>query len=208
MAKLRVGLLLALCVGGPFAGLAGCRGGTSGEPPVHLQRNMFTQDKGRSQRENEFFEDRRTMRPEVEGTVPAHAPLGNDRFYQGKDENGQFVTEFPMAVTPELMTRGQQRFNIFCAPCHDRTGSGQGIVIQRAAGQIIRPPSYHEDRIRQLPVGQLFDTITHGVRTMPSYSYQVPIEDRWAIVAYVRALQRSQGATLADVPPELRSNLK
>lgn len=204
MAKLKAGLLLALGIGG----LAACRGGTSAEPPIHLQRNMFTQDKGRSQRESEFFADHRVMRPHVEGTVSTTAPLGNERFYQGKDAGGQFVTEFPVPVDEALMGRGQQRFNIYCAPCHDRTGSGKGSVIQHAAGAIINPPSYHEGRLRQMAVGQIFDTITHGVRTMPSYSYQVPVEDRWAIVAYVRALQRSQGASLADVPPEMRSNLK
>ncbi len=113
-----------------------------------------------------------------------------------------------MAVTWDLMARGQQRFGIYCTPCHDRSGSGNGVVVQRAGGTMVRPPSYHDDRIRDMPVGQIFDTITHGVRTMPSYSYQVPAEDRWAIIAYIRALQRSQRTVLADVPEEMRGNLK
>lgn len=189
-------------------GLAACRGGPADAPPIHLQRNMFTQDKGRSQRENEFFADRRAMRLPVPGTVSTTAPMDNDPYYKGKDKDGAFVKELPVRLTRELLARGQDRFNIYCAPCHDRTGSGNGVIIQRAAGAIVRPPSYHEDRIREEPVGQIFDVITNGVRTMQPYAYQVPVEDRWAVVAYIRALQRSQRATLADVPEDKRGDLK
>lgn len=187
--------------------LGACRGAPSEDPPIHPQRNMFTQDKGKPQRENTFFPDGRVMRLPVEGTVPTTAPIDNDRYHKGQ-EGGQFVRDIPVAVTWELMRRGQERFNIYCAPCHDRTGSGNGIVVQRAAGAMVRPPSYVEERVRAMPAGELFHIITHGVRTMPSYSYQIPVEDRWAIVAYVRALQRSQYTVLADVPEEMRSKLQ
>ncbi len=192
-------------------GLSGCRGSPSSEPPLHWQRQMFTQDKGKAQRENTFFPDGRAMRPSVEGTIPVNAPVEPGPYRTGKDENGGFVAEWPaeVAVSTEFLLRGQERFNIYCAPCHDRTGSGHGTVIHRAnkTGRW-QPTSYFEDRVMNMPIGQLFDTITNGVRTMPAYSYQVPVSDRWAIVAYVRALQRSQHAALADVPESQRNNLK
>jgi mono/diheme cytochrome c family protein len=191
--------------------LAGCRGSPSQEPPVHWQRQMFTQDKGKAQRENTFFEDQRAMRPLVEGTVSTSAPIEVGAYYTGKDDSGAFVAKWPSEVqlSTETLKRGQERFNIYCAPCHDRTGAGNGIVVQRAA-KTTRwvPTSYYEDRVLNMPVGELFNTITNGVRTMPSYSYQVPISDRWAIVAYIRALQRSQHAVLADVPDSEKGNLK
>src|SRR5437016_6077979 len=112
------------------ASFAGCRGQTSEEPPVHWQRNMFTQDKARAQRENDFFADHRSMRPQVLGTVSATTPVDNDRFYQGKDEAGVFIKDFPVALTRDLLLRGQDRFNIYCAPCHSRTGTDPGIVVQ------------------------------------------------------------------------------
>lgn len=192
-------------------GLAGCRGNPSSEPPVHWQRNMFTQDKGKAQRENTFFEDHRAMRPLVEGTLSVNAPVEPGSYRTGKDDSGAFVAKWPaeVRVSMDLLKRGQERFNIYCAPCHDRTGSGNGIVIQRAnKTSRWQPTSYFEDRILNMPVGQIFDTITNGVRTMPGYAYQVPVSDRWAIVAYVRALQRSQHAALADVPDSQRNNLK
>jgi mono/diheme cytochrome c family protein len=191
--------------------LVGCRGNTSSEPPIHLQRNMFTQDKGKPQRENTFFEDHRTMRPLVEGTVPTHAAVDPGPYRTGKDDAGAYVTKWPaeVPVTIDVVRRGQERYNIYCSPCHDGTGGGNGTVIQRA-NKLGRwqPTSYFEDRIMTMPIGQIFETITNGVRTMPGYSYQVPVGDRWAIVSYVRALQRSQRAVLADVPESQRNNLK
>jgi mono/diheme cytochrome c family protein len=186
--------------------LAACRGGPSDQPPIRWQRQMFNQDKGKPQRENPFFADGRSMRLPVEGTLTTTAPEP-DAYHTGIAD-GAFVKKMPVALTWDLLHRGQERFNIYCSPCHDRTGGGQGIVVQRAAGTMVKPPSYHEDRIRDLPDGELFNTITNGVRTMPSYSYQVPVEDRWDIVAYIRALQRSQRTVLADVPEEMRGTLK
>ena len=191
--------------------LAGCRGSPSQEPPVHWQRQMFTQDKGKSQRENTFFDDHRAMRLPVEGTVSVDAPIDPGPYRTGKDDAGAFIAKWPQEVKVDttLLQRGQERFNIYCAPCHDRTGSGNGLVVQRAAKQTRWvPTSYFEDRVLNMPIGQLFDVVTNGVRTMPSYAYQVPVGDRWAIVAYVRALQRSQHTVLADVPESQRNNLK
>ncbi len=202
-------LLLALSLALPLA--MGCRGNPSEDPPLHWQRQMFTQDKGKAQRENTFFNDGRSMRPLVEGTVTADAPLELGPYETGKDESGNFVAKWPSEVTvsADFLARGQDRYNIYCAPCHDRTGSGNGLVVQRA-NKVGRwqPTSYFDERIMTMPVGQLFDTITNGARTMPGYAYQVPIRDRWAIVSYVRALQKSQRATLADVPESQRTGLK
>jgi len=115
------------------------------------------------------------------------------------------VSTLPIPLTRELLARGQERFNIFCSPCHDRTGSGQGMVVQRGYR---RPSSYHIDRLREAPIGYFVDVIANGFGSMPDYSDQVSPDDRWAISAYIRALQLSQNATLADVPPETRRQLQ
>ena len=189
--------------------LGACRGEESTEPPIHLQRNMFTQDKGKPQRENPFFADSRTQRPPVEGTVPHGAPQPTDPRLTGLDpESGQPLKKIPVPVTAQFMARGQERFDIYCAPCHDRTGAGNGLVIQRAAGAIVKPPTYHQQRLREESVGYLYGVISNGKNTMPSYAHQIPVDDRWAIVAYLRALQRSQGAALSDVPSEERSKIQ
>lgn len=192
--------------------LGACRGNSSEETPVHFQRNMFTQDKGKAQRENLFFADHRAMRPTEPDTVSTTAAIEPTPFLTGKDDSGQFVSKWPVGVTVDktLLDRGQERFNIYCAPCHDRTGAGDGIVIQhvKKTGALWTPKSYYDESVMNEPVGQLFDVITHGVRTMPSYAYQIPVHDRWAIVAYVRALQRSQSLNVAQLSPEQRNNLK
>jgi mono/diheme cytochrome c family protein len=118
--------------------------------------------------------------------------------------DGKYVGN-PLPLDMAVLQRGQERFNIYCAPCHDRAGEGKGIVAQRSSWIAV---NLHEQRIQDMADGQLFDTITHGKRTMPGYRYQVPERDRWAIVAYVRALQRASSGTVADVPPELRSDLR
>ena len=122
------------------------------------------------------------------------------------------MSPIPVAVTAQLMRRGQERYDVFCTPCHGYAGNGDGIVAKRAErlqeGTWTPPSSLHTDLVRSRPDGQLFNTISNGVRTMPAYGSQIPVADRWAIVAYVRALQRSQGARVADVPAELRSQLR
>ena len=149
------------------------------------------------------FADRSSSRPLVEGTV-ARGQLNDDDFlYTGK-VMGQPVTEFPFAITRKELDRGQDRFNIYCAPCHSRLGDGRGMVVQRGFRQ---PPSFHIDRLRQVPPGYVFDVITNGFGVMPDYRAQLTVQDRWAVVAYLKALQLSQNATMADVPESERGHL-
>src|SRR5262249_61084053 len=125
-------------------------------------------------------------------------------FYDGKI-NGALAETFPVNVDDALMERGRERFNVFCAPCHGRTGRGDGMVVQRGFRQ---PPSLHIDRLRQSPPRYFFDVVTRGFGAMQDYASQVPPSDRWAIIAYIRALQLSQNAAITDVPPDKRPELK
>ena len=150
-----------------------------------------------------FFEDGRAARPLVEGTVARGELRGDELLYAGK-EGGKPADLFPFPVTLAVLTRGQQRYNIFCSPCHDRVGTGQGMIVRRGYRA---PASFHMDRLRQAPAGYFFDVISNGFGVMPDYAQQVHPEDRWAIVAYIRALQLSQHATLADVPEGQRQQL-
>jgi len=152
-----------------------------------------------------FFDDGRSERPLIEGTVPRGHLNDDVDFYTGKGPDGKPADEFPFPVTKDVIERGQQRFNVYCTPCHDRTGHGEGMVVRRGYRH---PPSYHTDQVRKLANGFIFDVITNGFGAMPDYAAQIPPADRWAIVAYVRALQFSENATLADVPPEERSKLE
>jgi len=151
-----------------------------------------------------FFADGQSARPRVEGTV-ARGELHEDAaLYTGK-AGDRLVDKLPVALTPALLARGRERFDIFCSPCHDRVGTGRGMIVRRGYKQ---PPSLHVERLRQAPPGHFFDVMTNGFGVMPAYAHQVPVRDRWAIVAYIRALQRSQHATLADVPPAERQALE
>ncbi|MEX0770274.1 MAG: c-type cytochrome [Balneolaceae bacterium] len=173
------------------ATLVSCRGQVSEKPPVQLQRNMMHQDRFNAQDENTFFEDGRVMRMPVEGTV-ARGQLQEDiGYYQGVNEDGSFIEENPVPLTKELLYRGQDRYDIYCSVCHGGTGSGNGVIMEGGYGYV-PAPTYHQDRIRNMPDGELYSAIYNGVRTMPSYRSQVPVKDRWAIVAYIRALQESQ----------------
>jgi cytochrome c5 len=179
-------------------GLAGCRGQTSQEPPVAILRNMFQQPRYNPQAYSAFFEDSRTMRPPVEGTIAREVEtspiVGEGRTADGKS----FIETIPPVVVQRagdmdrLLARGESRYGIYCTPCHDGLGNGKGMVIRRANNQGFAPPTFHQDRIRTMPDGQLFQTISYGFNSMPAYGPQVPVDDRWAIVAYVRALQLSQ----------------
>jgi mono/diheme cytochrome c family protein len=151
-----------------------------------------------------FFPNGSGSRMLVTDTI-ARGQLNDDRHLYEGVENGQPAQTFPMPVTAEVMARGQERFNVFCAPCHGRTGLGDGMIVQRG---FRRPPSFHEDRLREAPVGYLFDVMTNGFGAMQDYSAQVPVADRWAIAAYMRALQTSRSATLAEVPAERRTELE
>jgi cytochrome c553 len=155
-------------------------------------------------RASRFFDDRMTARPLVRGTVP-QGPLADDEVHYNGTVNGQLVTVFPFPITREILLRGQERFNIFCAPCHGRTGDGNGVIVHRG---FRRPPSYHQERLRNAPVGHFYDVITHGFGSMYDYADRTTPRDRWAIIAYIRALELSQNATLADVPANKRGQLK
>lgn len=191
--------------------IAGCyQGRPSEKEPIHLVPNMDQQPKYRPQAESFYFKDGATMRQPVEGTV-ARGELRDDvEFYFGRniDQNsaGSFLTSLPPSITysQALLLRGQERYDIFCSPCHGRTGNGRGIIVDRGMAP---PPSFHLDHMRKYPAGQIFEVITNGIRNMPPYKYQIPVEDRWAIVAYFRALQRSQNAKLEDIPEHLRDKV-
>jgi cytochrome c553 len=151
-----------------------------------------------------FFEYGQSARPLVPGTVARGQLRTDEGFYTGK-VGDRLVSALPFPLTSEVLERGRTRFEAFCAPCHDRTGSGQGMVVRRGFRQ---PPSYHIDRLRQAPLGHFVDVMTNGIGIMPDYAAQVPPQDRWAIAAYIRALQLSQWATLADLPQGERAKLE
>jgi cytochrome c553 len=151
-----------------------------------------------------FFSDGQASRLFVANTVPRGHLREDDHLYTGK-VGGQLVNEFPMPVTTEVMERGQERFNVFCAPCHGRTGDGNGMIVQRG---FRKPPSYYEDRLVNAPVGYLYDVMTNGFGAMQDYAAQVPVTDRWAIAAYIRALQLSRRGTVNDVPADRREELE
>jgi mono/diheme cytochrome c family protein len=165
--------------------LSGCR------------EDMQNQPYYRPLRESDFYADKRSARPIIAGTVARGHLNADTYFYTGKlgSNDGDYM---PFPVTAEVMARGQQRFNIYCAPCHSELGDGNGMIVQRGYK---RPPSYNTDRLRKAPIGYFFDVMTNGFGAMPDYAGQVPAQDRWAIAAYIRALQLSQHATEADVPP-------
>ena len=184
---------------------AGCRGNTFSHAPFHLFGDMDWQPKYHAEGESTFFPDQRQMRPLVEGTIARGSLHDDDPFYTGMEPGTTtFVRRGPRPMTKELIARGQERFNIYCSPCHDRTGSGDGMIVQRGYKQ---PPSFHDPRLRAVPDGYFFQVMTNGFATMPAYAAQVPPRDRWAIVAYIRALQLSQNATLADVPADEQGKL-
>jgi hypothetical protein len=168
--------------------------------PVACRQDMHDQPREKPLAESTFFVDQRSARPPVPGTVARGHLKDDSPYHTGK--SGEAPTEtLPVPLTPELLRRGETRFQTFCAPCHGLTGRGDGMIVQRG----FKPPmSYHSDRLRQAPVGYFFDVITHGFGAMADYATQVPVEDRWAIVAYIKALQLSQHATLEDVPEEKR----
>jgi mono/diheme cytochrome c family protein len=151
-----------------------------------------------------FFPNGAASRLPVANTV-ARGQLNEDRHLYEGVVDGRAAESFPMPVTAAVMARGQERFNVFCSPCHGRTGQGNGMVVQRGFRQ---PPSFHEDRLRNAPVGYYFDVMTHGFGAMQDYAAQVPVADRWAIAAYIRALQASQRAPVDDVPAEQRGALE
>lgn len=205
--------------------LAGFRGTKSTLPPVEIFPDMDHQPKFQAQHRSNFFSDGRAARKPVDGTVPIGYTL-EGRFLQAGAKNSTFGAGFAnlndyantgrigefygdgiaVEVTPELLTRGQERFNINCAICHGLAGDAQGVVQKIATWATVA--NLQDDRIRQQPDGQIYNTITHGKNTMGAYGPNIAVEDRWAIVAYVRALQKSQRSQLADLPPEKQKELQ
>jgi cytochrome c len=170
---------------------------------VACRRDMQDQPKYIPLRGSDFFADGRSARPIPEGTV-ARGELRADKvFFTGKIGD-QFVDQLPFPVTRQVLERGEERFNIYCTPCHGRLGNGLGMIVRRG---FKRPPSYHTDRLRQKPIGYFYDIITNGFGAMQDYSAQVAPRDRWAIAAYIRVLQYSQSASINDVPPDVRQEL-
>jgi len=178
-----------LCAAACLFFLSGCQ----------LKQDMAHQPKARPLSPSEFFADGRSERPLLENTV-ARGALADDAFFVPKDSNN-----FPLRVNQELLERGEERYQIFCTPCHGLQGDGNGLITMRG---MKHPPSYHQDRLRQVPNGYLYDVVTNGFGAMLGYSAQIPPRDRWAIIGYVRALQLSRNAQVADLPGNVREKLK
>jgi mono/diheme cytochrome c family protein len=165
---------------------------------------MKRQPKYKSQHESEFFPDTRTSRMPVDGTIARGQLVEDDTFVTGI-ENGLFTGKNPLPLTPETLALGQKRFTVYCTPCHDATGSGRGVVPIRTNWL---PTNLQEDRVRNMVDGEIFNVLYKGRRNMPSYRFQISTHDRWAIVYYVRALQRASRATVADVPSDRAADVK
>ena len=195
----------------PLALIMRARVTTSPLPRIHIVPDMDNQPKYKAQSRNPMFADRRAMRPPVAGTVARGATLGDPPMTSGK-VGEDWVETIPVEVNRGVLQHGLERYDVFCSPCHGLAGFGDGMVAERAdellEGTWTPPTSFHTDLLRERPAGHLFNTISNGIRNMPAYGPQIPVEDRWAIVAYVRALQRSQNATVDDVPPDIRAQLR
>ena len=191
--------------------LSGCRGMTSSKPPVHPNLNMDFVQRFEAQEPNPFFADGAAQREPVAGTVRRGALVTaeNAPFYYGRTAGGGLVSQIPIEVTPALLERGQERYKIYCSVCHGLAGDGRGIIAVGNSGQGygFQIPSYHTDALRAQPDGHIYDVIANGLNTMPSYGHEMAPSDRWAVVAYVRALQRSQNAGSADVAATERERL-
>ncbi|MEX1367275.1 MAG: cytochrome c [Nannocystaceae bacterium] len=184
--------------------LAGCRGNTSELPPVHLQQNMDFQERGEAQERNDYFEDGRVMRPPVEGTVAVGLLKEDDHLWRGRLPNGQQADVLPpgMELDAKLLERGQERYNIYCQPCHGESGHGNGPVTRRGGGFSVMPANLHQDKYLPAPLGYFYDVITNGKGSMYGYAAQIGVEDRWAISVWVRTLQVAGQATPDEVPEQ------
>ncbi len=201
-------LMLITAAAVPPALIAQARAVHSSKPRIHYIQDMDNQPRFEAQHANPLFADGRAMRPPVPGTVARGELRADDHYHRGITR-GEWATVFPaqVEVSMTLLQRGRERFGIFCQPCHGAAGYGDGMVNKRAMELVnqgvngttwVQPKSLHEQQIREQPIGQIFNSITNGVRTMPPYGPQIPVADRWAITAYVKALQRSQNAGEAD----------
>ena len=187
--RLHMRALAGAALGLALLAVAGCR------------QDMHDQPKYQPLEESHFFKDGRASRPRVPGTV-ARGRRDDDALVVSGKVDGKLSDVFPEPVTQATLERGHQRFDVYCSPCHDRSGSGRGMIVMRGYKQ---PTSFHDERLRTSAPGYFFDVVTNGFGVMPSYAAQVPVADRWAIAAYIRALQLSQHATVADIPEEGRT---
>jgi mono/diheme cytochrome c family protein len=167
------------------------------------RQDMHDQPKERTFRSTSFYKDHRSERPQVAGTVARGELDLDDHFYRGKVD-GKPAETFPMPITAAILARGRERYEIYCTPCHGKVGDGDGMIVARG---MRRPPSYHIERLQNSPPGYFFDVITNGFGAMYDYSDRIKPADRWAIIAYVRALQQSQNAKIEDVPEPERERL-
>jgi len=190
--RIRGGLFGAVSLPVLAVFLCGCR------------QDMHDQPKYKTLAASTFFPDGKSARPVIPGTVARGQLRTDDAFYRGRTGDAA-VTALPVPISRQLLERGRQRFDIFCAPCHGRLGDGAGMVVQRGFRP---PPSLHIDRLREAPVGHFFDVVSNGFGAMPGYASRIPAADRWAIIAYVRALQLSQNARLEDVGADQRKLLE
>jgi len=165
------------------------RGCTSSRPPIHINPSMFNQPKALPQTASEFFYNGSTMREPVPGTVPIGGLREDTAFFTGKDADGQFIATIPVPVDAALVERGHQRYTIYCQPCHDARGDGKGILFQRGN---VPTASFHQEKILKYADGQIFDVITNGSGLMSGYRWPIPPADRWAIISYVRELERKR----------------
>jgi mono/diheme cytochrome c family protein len=184
----------------------GFRGSKSTKPPLEVFPDMDRQAKYKPQAASPLFADGRTDRPLPAGAVSRDDLRDDDHLFRGKDAKGQWATTFPAAVTvdAQLLEHGRERYSIYCYPCHGALGDGKGIVTEYGWGG---PANFHSDNLRKMADGEIFNTITNGKNTMFPYADKLTPKDRWAVVAYVRALQRAQLGTAADVPPANKSEL-
>lgn len=173
--------------------LVSCRGQPFDHQPVHVVMNMDQQRRFEAQETNTFFADNRAMRQPVEGTIARGYLKANTEYYEGVNGDSSFVDENPIEVTKSFMYEGKKQYEIYCTPCHGKVGKGNGIIMT-GNYNYVPAPSFHSDRLRGLPDGQLYSAIANGIRNMPSYAQQIEVRERWAIVSYIRALQFSQNA--------------
>jgi mono/diheme cytochrome c family protein len=185
--------------------LAGCRGEKSADPPFHLISDMQNQAHRLPQSTSPLFADGRSNRRAEEHTIAVGHLKEDDAFFRGVDATGKPIKRVPFEVTQKTVDRGRDRFNIYCTPCHDKTGSGNGTVVQRG---FVKPPQLFAEHAQSLTDGEIFGIISKGQNNMPSYAAQIPEDDRWAIVTWVRVLQQSQAAKVDDIPAAERGKIE
>lgn len=197
----------ALLIIAAAAGLAGCGPGAGKDtPPLWIIPDMKIQEKYKPQQESPLFSDRSASRRPVVGTVSREGYFEDEGYHLGVT-GGQYVGKNPLEIDEKVLLRGQRQFNIYCAPCHDRTASGGGIIGKRA-GAVFQPANLHKQEIRDRNDGELYSIASDGRRTMPAYRNQISDYDRWAVIAYLRVLHRAGGGKMEDVPESLRAEVR